>query len=65
MPNFAETTSKGVWFFLPIGVLLTVNGWIFVGSIRAIRLADQRSVNPVSDGQRRERMERCFGQSFY
>ena len=59
--RFAEPTSTGIWFFLPIGTLLTINAWMFGGTIMQIRKLDPGRINSGSDYQRRERMERLEG----
>ena len=54
----SDRASKAVWFFLPIGLLLSINGWFFIGTVRMIQKLDQESVNPGSDNQKREKRER-------
>jgi hypothetical protein len=56
----ADKTAKGIWFFLPIGLMLIINGSMFVSTIIALSQLDRekRRLNLRSPQQRNENMEK-------
>ena len=57
--NIADELSKGIWLYLPIGLMLLVNFVMFVFIVVYIRALDkrQREFN-LTSGKRNEMAER-------
>jgi len=58
--NLTEKTAKGIWFFLPIGLMLFINASMFAATISALCKLDRekRRLNLRSPSNRSENMEK-------
>jgi hypothetical protein len=56
---FLDIESKGIWFFLPIGIALLINTVIFALTCRAVCVLDKQARDlGITSGQRSKNMER-------
>lgn len=55
---FTDKTSKAIWLFLPISMMLAINFWIFVSCVRTVWVIDQQAVNVGSETQQRDKIDR-------